>query len=79
MPFCEFQLKAIAYRRMNEDAWRRARLVAYSARIGAHLDPKKLPKSEREFMPIGNDIDERARMKEAVKQRMQEYRKNKEK
>lgn len=82
MPWCEFLIKSYAYNRMQEEKLRHTRLIAYSAQIGSHLDPKKLPRSIDQFMPIGNEKksvksnknDNFDDMKELFKKRMQEYR-----
>ena len=82
MPWCEFLIKSYAYSRMQEEKLRHTRLIAYSAQIGSHLDPKKLPRSIDQFMPIGNEKNARKSnkndnfddMKELFKKRMQEYR-----
>lgn len=85
MPWCEFLIKSYAYNRMQEEKLRHTRLVAYSAQIGSHLDPKKLPRSIDQFMKIGseNNSDKNSDnpnknakfddMKELFKKRMQEY------
>jgi hypothetical protein len=82
MPWCEFLIKSYAYSRMQEEKLRHTRLIAYSAQIGSHLDPKKLPRSIDQFMPIGSEKNARKSnkndnfddMKELFKKRMQEYR-----
>ena len=82
MPWCEFLIKSYAYNRMQEEKLRHTRLVAYSAQIGSHLDPKKLPRSIDQFMRIGSEKNARKSnknanfddMKELFKKRMQEYR-----
>src|SRR5690554_2391019 len=81
MPWCEFLIKSYAYSRMQEEKLRHTRLIAYSAQIGSHLDPKKLPRSIDQFMPIGNEksVEKSNKsvifedMKELFKKRMQEY------
>ena len=81
MPWCEFLIKSYAYSRMQEEKLRHTRLVAYSAQIGSHLDPKKLPRSIDQFMKIGSENNARKSnknakfddMKELFKKRMQEY------
>jgi hypothetical protein len=81
MPWCEFLIKSYAYSRMQEEKLRHTRLIAYSAQIGSHLDPKKLPRTIDQFMPIGNEKNARKSnkndnfddMKELFKKRMQEY------
>lgn len=37
---------------MEKEKWRRARMIAFNAMIGSHLDHKKLPKSEEAFLPL---------------------------
>ena len=85
MPWCEFLIKSYAYNRMQEEKLRHTRLVAYSAQIGSHLDPKKLPRSIDQFMRIGsennttNNSDNPDKklifddMKELFRKRMSEY------
>ena len=81
MPWCEFLIKSYAYSRMQEEKLRHTRLIAYSAQIGSHLDPKKLPRTIDQFMPIGSEKSARKSnknvisddMKELFKKRMQEY------
>ena len=76
MPFGEYQLKAPAYARMQEEKLLHTRRIAFYAAIGSHLDPRKLPKTEDAFMPIGEKkrksrvSDE---MRELYNKRMQEY------
>jgi hypothetical protein len=81
MPWCEFLIKSYAYSRMQEEKLRHTRLIAYSAQIGSHLDPKKLPRSIDQFMRIGSEENSEKSnknakfddMKELFKKRMQEY------
>ena len=85
MPWCEFLIKSYAYNRMQEEKLRHTRLVAYSAQIGSHLDPKKLPRSIDQFMRIGseNNSDKNSDnsdkkpifddMKELFRKRISEY------
>ena len=85
MPWCEFLIKSYAYNRMQEEKLRHTRLVAYSAQIGSHLDPKKLPRSIDQFMKIGSENNTAKNsdnpnkklifddMKELFRKRMSEY------
>ena len=81
MAWCEFLIKSYAYNRMQEEKLRHTRLIAYSAQIGSHLDPKKLPRSIDQFMRIGSEKDvEKSNkspifddMKELFRKRMNEY------
>ena len=83
MPWCEFCLKTFAFRRMQEEKLRHTRIIAWNAQIGSHLDPKKLPKTIDQFMPIGVDGKKSGKTKSKVsdemrqlyKQRMEEYNK----
>jgi len=54
MSWREFQLRAYAYTKSELNEWYKIREVAYSALIGSHINPKKLPKSKESFMPLGN-------------------------
>ena len=79
MPFCEFLIKSYAYNRMQKERLRHTRLIAWSAQIGSHLDPKKLPKSIEQFMPIGSERKKKRKskvsdeMRAIFEQRMREY------
>lgn len=55
------------------------RTVAFSAYIGSHLNPKKLPKNVKEFWPLKRDVatkkvtdEKRAAMREALKRMAKE-------
>ena len=57
MSWYEYLLKCYAYNRIDKERWRRARMIAYNARIGSHLnpkDPKSVPRSEEAFLPLGD-------------------------
>ena len=79
MPFCEFKIKSYAFRRMQEERLRHTRLIAFSSQIGSHLDPKKMPKSIEQFMPIGSERKKKRKskvsdeMRAIFEQRMKEY------
>jgi hypothetical protein len=47
---------------METEKWRRARMIGFNARIGSHIDPKHLPKSEEQFLPLPS-VDRPGRMK----------------
>ncbi len=76
MPFCEFRIKAYAYKRMQEERLRHTRLIAYYSAIGPHLKSDSLPKSIDSFMQIG-DKPRKSRvsdeMRELYRKRMDEY------
>ena len=79
MPFCEFLIKSYAFNRMQNERLRHTRLIAFSAQIGSHLDPKKMPKSIEQFMPIGSERKKKSKskvsdeMRAIFDQRMKEY------
>lgn len=56
MTWGEFQLRLFAYKRQQENDWRKFRKVAYYSAIGSHLDHKKFAKNEISFMQIGDEI-----------------------
>ena len=63
---------------METEKWKRARMVAFNARIGSHLDSKSLPKSEEQFLPLEKRTAKRIlgvsdETKDLFKQRMKEY------
>lgn len=77
MPFCEFLIKSYAFNRMQKERLRHTRLIAWSAQIGSHLDPKKFPKSIEQFMPIDGKRTRRKGISDEIKsltqKRMDEY------
>jgi len=78
MTWAEFQIRAFAYRRMQERKELLAREGAWASLIGSHYNPKKLPKSKDKFWQIGvkdRVVDER--MKAAIKAAQDEYFKKK--
>lgn len=62
---------------METEKWKRARMIAFNARIGSHLDPRKLPESEEAFLPL---VDKRSGLskeaKEQLKREREEYERN---
>ena len=78
MTWAEFQLRAFAYRRMQENKELLTREIAWNSLLAPHYNPKKLPKSKEKFWQIGRKekvSDER--MKEAIKKAQEEYFKKK--
>lgn len=55
MTFAEFQIRLFAYKRIQLREWEKVRQIAWSATIGSHQDPKKLPKTIEKFMNLGNE------------------------
>lgn len=55
MTFAEFQIRLFAYKRMQLREWEKVRQISWSAFIGSHQDPKKMPKTIDKFMNLGND------------------------
>jgi len=55
MTFAEFQIRLFAYKRIQLREWEKVRQIAWSATIGSHQDPKKLPRSIEKFMSLGNE------------------------
>ena len=55
MTFAEFQIRLFAYKRMQLRDWEKVRQIAWSAFIGSHQDPKKMPKTIDKFMSLGGN------------------------
>ena len=79
MTWAEFQIRAFAYRRMQEKEELLAREIAWNALIGSHYNPKKLPKDKNKFWQIGIKKVSRAdeAMKQAIERARSEYFKKK--
>jgi hypothetical protein len=74
MTWAEFQIRAFAYRRMQEKKELLTREVAWASLIGSHYNHKKLPKSKELFWKIGNKPNKaNDRMKEAIKKAQEDY------
>jgi len=52
MTWAEFLIRQHAYYRIEKNNWYKVREIAYSSLIGSHSDPKKLPKSKNDFIPL---------------------------
>lgn len=37
---------------MERNKWEHTRLIAFEAKVGSHLDPKTLPRSIEEYLPL---------------------------
>ncbi len=76
MTFAEFQIRLFAYKRIQLREWEKVRMIAWSAFIGSHQDPKTMPKTIDSFMNLG-DNSNKSKVSEAQKERflnaMSEY------
>jgi len=79
MTWAEFQIRAFAYRRMQEIEDLRAREIAWNSLIGSHYNYKKLPKTKNHFWQIGEkkQIEVNDSMQEAIKKAQEQYFKDK--
>ena len=68
MTFAEFQIRLFAYKRMQLRDWEKFRQVAWSALIGSHQDPKKMPKTIDKFMRLDSG-QSKSGVSEAEKER----------
>lgn len=68
MSFAEFQIRLFAYKRMQLREWEKVRQISWSAFIGSHQDPKRMPKNINAFMPL-DDSKARGGVTEAQKER----------
>lgn len=77
MTLTEFNLRKYAYERADQADWSKFRRVAYAALVGFNSDPKRLPKNERDFMPLPMVDQQRSgpseRQVEAFKEVMRNY------
>lgn len=76
MTFAEFQIRLFAYERVQKREWEKIRFTAWCAFVGSHQDPKKLPKTIEQFMPLGlnkskNKVSDE--MKNRFLEEMKEY------
>ncbi len=55
MTFAEFQIRLFAYKRMQLREWEKVRMIAWSAFIGSHQDPKTMPRTIDKFMSLDNE------------------------
>lgn len=69
MTFAEFQIRLFAYKRMQLRDWEKVRQIAWSAYIGSHQDPKKMPKTIDKFMNLGGDNKQKSRVSDEQKER----------
>jgi len=80
MTFAEFQIRLFAYKRMQLREWEKVRQISWSAFIGSHQDPKKMPKSIDKFMKLDGSDSSKSKVTEEQKRRFleatQEYYKN---
>ena len=68
MTFAEFQIRLFAYKRMQLREWEKVRQISWSAFIGSHQDPKKMPKTIDKFMRLDNG-EAKPSVSEAQKER----------
>ena len=55
MTFAEFQIRLFAYKRIQLREWEKVRMIAWSAFIGSHQDPKTMPRTIDKFMSLDNE------------------------
>ena len=81
MSFAEFQIRLFAWRRTEERAWEKVRLLSWYALTGSHMNPKRLPKSITQLMSL--DLDKKPKniiseeQKQAFMNAMNDYLKQK--
>lgn len=78
MPWCEYLIKCYAWNRIETEKWKRARMIAFNARIGSHLNPKSLPRTEEQFLPLikkakKSKVGLSVEAQNLFKRRMEEY------
>jgi hypothetical protein len=79
MTWAEFLIRLHAYRRLDLKEWYKVREIAWSALVGSHYDPKKLPKNIERFIPLSDESkdDGADAMLKRMREVQEEYLKNK--
>lgn len=72
MSFAEFQIRLFAWKRTEERLWEKVRLLAWYSMTGSHQDPKKMPKTISQFLPLAIDKQNKTSLSEMQKQRFLE-------
>ena len=75
MSWREFLLRQTGYNRTEINDWRKFREVAYNALIGSHIDPKKLPKSIDNFLPLDGQQKAKSGVSDEAKKKFLELHK----
>jgi len=77
MTWSEFCIRAAGYHIKEKKEWLRVREIGWASLIGPHINPKKLPKSKREYMDIRIGESESASdsAKELLMKKIEEYNK----
>jgi hypothetical protein len=75
MTYAEFCIRLYAYQRIERLDWFKVREIAWSSLIGSHMNPKKLPRSKEQFIPLKPRAGEKRQEKIAarIKQARAEY------
>lgn len=72
MSFAEFQIRLFAWKRVEERAWEKVRIIAWYSMTGSHQDPKKMPKSITQFMKLSFDDKKNSKVTDEMKSRFLE-------
>lgn len=72
MSFAEFQIRLFAWKRVEERAWEKVRIIAWYSMTGSHQDPKKMPKSITQFMKLSFDDKKNSKVTDEMKNRFLE-------
>lgn len=52
MTWAEFQIRRLAYNRIQINEWKKVREIAYTSLIAPYQDPKRIPRSRNKFMDL---------------------------
>ena len=55
MTYAEYRWRCFGYYRSLDLEWLKVRKIAYNALIAPHQDPKRIPKTEKKFLPLNID------------------------
>jgi hypothetical protein len=75
MPWCEYLIKCQAWQRIEKEKWRHTRLIAFESKIGSHLNPKSLPRTIENYLPLDGKRKRKVsnEIRELYERRIAEY------
>jgi len=76
MSWAEFLIRQAGFERQRKFELFKIREIAWASTIGPHLNPKKLPKTKEQFMPLEPKKPISDTVRERMKQAIEQYKKD---
>lgn len=77
MTWNEFIIRQFAFERMRKFELFKVREIAWASTIAPHLNPKRLPKTKEQFMPLETkDTSVSDKMKERMRKAIEQYKRD---